>query len=198
MPIFGPWALYNHLGMDTAIMVLLRSMEKGRAGAAVKYGAARKVQATLTVLWESSPLSKGDPTLSAQLVKGRFIATKCPSEGQWYQHFKTGICSWMGDVVDQDWWAYTIEVLLALIEMYKQEWQMYYLQMPLLSISACVFLLVSALGGMTAYEIGTKTLVSVQPGMGVMSVGILGNMKSGGGTLPPTEKVPSSCLGLGH
>jgi hypothetical protein len=153
MPIFGPWALYNHLGMDTAIMVLLRSMEKGRAGAAVKYGAARKVQATLTVLWESSPLSKGDPTLSAQLVKGRFIATKCPSEGQWYQHFKTGICSWMGDVVDQDWWAYTIEVLLALIEMYKQEWQTYYLQMPLLSISACVFLLVSALGGMTAYEV---------------------------------------------
>ena len=28
-----------------------------------------------------------------------------------------------------------------------------------------------------------------------MSVGILGKMKSGGGTLPPTEKVPSSCLG---
>jgi len=28
-----------------------------------------------------------------------------------------------------------------------------------------------------------------------MSIGILGKMKSGGGTLPPTEKVPSSCLG---
>jgi len=28
-----------------------------------------------------------------------------------------------------------------------------------------------------------------------MIVGILGKMKSGGGTLPPTEKVPSSCLG---
>ena len=58
----------------------------------------------------------------------------------------------MGDVVDQDR-AYTIEVLLALIEMYKQEWQTYYLQMPLLSISACMFLLVSALGGMRGYEV---------------------------------------------
>jgi hypothetical protein len=58
----------------------------------------------------------------------------------------------MGDVVDQDW-AYSIEVLLALIEMYEQEWQTYYLQMPLLSISACIFLLVSALGGMRGYEV---------------------------------------------
>ena len=84
--------------------------------------------------------------------KGRFVATECPSEGRWYQHFKTGICSRMGDVVDQDR-AYTIEVLLALIEMYEQEWQTYYLQMPLLSISACMFLLVSVLGGMRGYEV---------------------------------------------
>jgi hypothetical protein len=58
----------------------------------------------------------------------------------------------MGDVVDQDR-AYTIEVLLALIEMYEQEWQTYYLQMPLLSISACMFLLVSVLGEMRGYEV---------------------------------------------
>ena len=114
-------------------------MEKGRAGATVKYGTARKARATLTVLWESSPLSRSDLPLSAGSAKGRFVATECPSEGRWYQHFKTGICSRMGDVVDQDR-AYTIEVLLALIEMYEQEWQTYYLQMPLLSISACTFL----------------------------------------------------------
>ena len=113
--------------MDAAIMVLMRSMEKGRAGATVKYGTARKARATLTVLWESSPSSGGDLlTLSAGSAKGRFVATECPSEGQWYQHFETGICSQMGDVVDQDR-AYTIEVLLALIEMYEQEWQTYYL-----------------------------------------------------------------------
>jgi len=152
MPILGPWALFNHLGMDAAIMVLMRSMEKGRAGATVKYGTARKARATLTVLWESSPSSGSDVTLSAGSVKGRFVATECPSEGRWYQHFETGICSRMGDVVDQDR-AYTIEVLLALIEMYEQEWQTYYLQMPLLSISACMFLLVSALGGMRGYEV---------------------------------------------
>jgi len=58
MPILGPWALFNHLGMDAAIMVLMRLMEKGRAGATVKYGTARKARATLTVLWESSPFKR--------------------------------------------------------------------------------------------------------------------------------------------
>jgi hypothetical protein len=50
MPILGPWALYTHLGMDVAIMVLMCLMEKGKAGATIKYGTARKACATLTVL----------------------------------------------------------------------------------------------------------------------------------------------------
>jgi hypothetical protein len=99
MPVLGPWPLYAHLGMDAAVMVLMRSMEKGRGGGMVKYGTARKAHATLTVLWESSPLGGNDMTLSAGSVKGHFVATHCPSEGQWYQHFKTGICAWMGDAV---------------------------------------------------------------------------------------------------
>jgi hypothetical protein len=36
-----------------------------------------------------------------------------------------GICARMGDVVSQDR-AYTIEILLALLEMYEEEWQTYY------------------------------------------------------------------------
>ena len=58
----------------------------------------------------------------------------------------------MGDVVLQDR-AFTIEVLLALLEMYEEEWQTFYLQMPLLSVCACMFLLVSCLGGMRGFEV---------------------------------------------
>jgi hypothetical protein len=126
MPVLGPWPLYTHLGMDAAVMVLMRSTEKGKGGGMGKYGTARKAHATLTVLWESSPLGGNDMALSAGLVMGRFVATRCPSEGQWHQHFETGICARMGDVITQDR-AYTIEVLLALLEMYKEEWQTYYL-----------------------------------------------------------------------
>jgi hypothetical protein len=55
MPVLGPWALSNHLVMDAAVMVLMRSMEKGKTGATVEYGMARKARATLTILWESCP-----------------------------------------------------------------------------------------------------------------------------------------------
>jgi hypothetical protein len=91
-------------------------------------------------------------TLSAASVKGCFVAMLCPSEGHWYQHFETGICAQMEDVITQDQ-AYTIEVLLALVEMYKQEWQTFNLQMPLPSVCACMFLLVSSLGGMHGFEV---------------------------------------------
>jgi hypothetical protein len=120
MPVLGPWPLHAHLGMDAAVMVLMRSMEKGKTGSTVKYGTARKARATLTVLWECSPSSGDDLTLSAGSIKGRFVATLCPSEGRWYQHFETGICARMGDVVSQDR-AYTIEVLLALLEMFEEK-----------------------------------------------------------------------------
>ncbi len=126
MPVLGPWPLHAHLGMDAAVMVLMQSMEKGKTGSTVKYGMARKARATLTVLWESSPLGGDDLTPSARSMKGCFIATLCPSEGQWYQHFETGICVWMGDIISQDR-AYTIEVLLALLDMFEEEWQTFYL-----------------------------------------------------------------------
>jgi hypothetical protein len=56
MPILGPWLLHAHLGMDAAMMVLMQSMEKGKTRLTIKYGMARKARATLTILWESSPL----------------------------------------------------------------------------------------------------------------------------------------------
>jgi hypothetical protein len=147
--------------MDAAVMVLMQSMENGRGGDMVKYGTARKACATLTILWESSPLGGNDMTLSARLVKRWFVATHCPSKGQWHQHFKTGIYARMGDVISQDR-AYTIEVLLALLEMYKEEWQTYYLLMPLVLVCMCMFLLVSCLQGMQGIEVVWTDLVALR------------------------------------
>ena len=126
----------------------------------MKYGTARKTRATLTVLWESSPSGGNDMTLSSGLVKGRFVATRCPSEGRWYQHFETGICARMEDVVSQDR-VFTIEVLLALLQMYEEEWETYYLRMLLVSVSACMFLLVTCLGGMRGYEVVWTALAAL-------------------------------------
>ena len=151
LPRLGPFPLYHHLGMLQAIMVVRRSMEPGVKNDTVQYSTARQARAAYTLLWEASPEAGSDITLSSGSLKGRYVATCAPSEGRWYQHFNTGICARMGDVVRQDR-AYTIEVLLKLVSMYELEWNDLGLAMPMHSLCSCMFLLLSCLGGMRGYE----------------------------------------------
>lgn len=160
-PPLGPWPLGYHLGMLQAMMVVMRSMEPGRYNDTVQYGTARQARATLTVLWEASPESGGDITLSSASVKGRFMATCNPSEGRWYQHFASGINARMGDIVRQDR-AYTLEIIWKLLEMYEQEWEEYGYEIPIPTISACMFLLVSSLGGMRGFEVVWTDLAALR------------------------------------
>jgi hypothetical protein len=46
--------------------------------------------------------------------------------------------------------------------MFEQEWQTYHLRMPLLSLTACMFLLVSSLGGMHGIEVVWTNLAALQ------------------------------------
>jgi hypothetical protein len=67
----------------------------------------------------------------------------------------------MGNVLSQDR-PYTIEVLLALLEMYKEEWQTYYLRMPLALVCGCMFLLFSWLGEMQGFEVVWTDLAALR------------------------------------
>ena len=147
-PRLGPFPKYCHLGMKQAIMVIMRSMEPGRGrNGKVKYGTARKIRSTFTVVWDVSPEAGGDITLSASSRGGRYVATCNPTEGRWYQSFALGCCARMGDVVKQDR-AYTIGVVHKLLDMFDKEYQDFRDDMPLHSICSCMFLLLSCLGGM--------------------------------------------------
>ena len=53
----------------------------------------------------------------------------------------------MGDVVSQDR-AYTVEIVLALLDMYEAEWKEHRYQMPLVSMYSVMLLLITCLGGM--------------------------------------------------
>jgi hypothetical protein len=152
MPTLGPYPLYKHGGMLQALMVLMRSTEKGKKKATVQYGTARKVRATLTVLWEVSPDSGTDVVLSTGSQKGRYIATLCPSESRWYSQFATGISAQMGDIVSQDR-AYTLDIIHKLLESYENDWENLGYQIPVGIICSCMFLLVSSLGGMRGFEV---------------------------------------------
>ena len=163
LPPLGPWPLYHHLGMLQAIMVVARSQEKGRGdNIFVKYATARKSRGTSTIVWESSPQSGSDITLSSGSIAGRYVATLCPSKGRWYQRFESGINARMGDVVSQDR-AFTIEVLHALLEMYEVEWQSTgYYTMPMESMYSVMLLLVLCLGGLRGFEVMWTDLAALR------------------------------------
>ena len=138
-PALGPWPLGIHHGMKEAILVLTRSMEKGRGGGTVKSATAWKLRRTFTKLWESSPEANSDITLSSGSARGRFVATQNPSKGNRYGAFAAGINARMGDVVSQDR-AYTLELFLALVAMYKAEWETHGLSMSMhASIQLCFY-----------------------------------------------------------
>ena len=57
----------------------------------------------------------------------------------------------MGDIVQQDR-AYSLEVVHKLLGMFENEYTDFGDAMPYAHISACMFLLVTCLGGMRGYE----------------------------------------------
>eukprot|EP00956_Cyclotella_meneghiniana_P044932 scaffold344042_cov199-Cyclotella_meneghiniana.AAC.1 len=123
--------------MLEAVLLLLRSLEKGKKKAiGVQYGTARKVRATLTVLWEASPESLADIVLSTGSRRGRYVGTRNPAESRWYEHFNKGVRARMGDIVSQDR-AYTIEVLHALIKSYEKDWERSGYDIALNTICSC-------------------------------------------------------------
>lgn len=160
-PELGPWPLGKDLGMLTAIMVLMRSKERGRNDSTVKLATARQARSTLTVIWEASPASGEDLVLSSASARGRYITTLNPAEGRWYHFFTLGVAARMGDVVRQDR-AYTLEVLLKLLDMFEEEWIKFGRNMRLHNIAACMFLLVSCLGGMRGYEVMWTDLAALR------------------------------------
>ena len=113
----GPFPMGTHLGTKEAIMVVMRSMERGSTKSPVEWGTARKAHSTLSLLWENSPESSTDVVLSAEGKIRRLVTTTTLAEGRWYQYFLARRVR-MGDIIDQDR-AYTTAVLHSLLAMYK-------------------------------------------------------------------------------
>lgn len=99
--------------------------------------------------------------MSAASRKGRFIATRCPSESRWYEQFTLGVSARMGDIVSQDR-AYTLQIIHALLQMYEAEWNDPEKEMPLKTLCSCMFLLVSSLGGMRGFEVMWTDLAALR------------------------------------
>ena len=126
----------HHMGMLQGITLEMQSMEPGKKKEMGEWGTTRKQQSAYTVIWEASPDSGADITLSSASSRGRYIATLNPTEGRWFQRLASGMGARIGDIVSQDR-AYTIGILLKLLSMFELEWSNFGMDMPLESICSC-------------------------------------------------------------
>ncbi len=80
-----------------------------------------------------------------------YVATFNPLEGGWYQFFAIGCAARIGDVVRQDR-AYSIQIVLRLVDMYEREFQDDIRKLSYNAMNSCIFLLVTCLGGIRGFE----------------------------------------------
>ena len=92
----GPFLLADTVGMGLAVDMQLKSITaKGRIREHVQFATLRRLRATYTKNWESSPLGVAEGS-SFSRGAGRVRPTSCPSQSEWFYDFLRGMEYRMG------------------------------------------------------------------------------------------------------
>ena len=92
----GPFPLSDPVGMGLAVDQLVKSLTaKGRIEKHVQFSTLRRLRATYTKNWESSPLGVSEGASFAKGL-GRIRATSCNTQSEWYYDFIRGMEYRMG------------------------------------------------------------------------------------------------------
>ena len=121
-PAQGPWPLNDELGFGTALIMLRKSMEKGRnADEYQQFDTIRKLRTAMHTLYVNSPKgSQGYQSLS--LGRGRALKMDgSPTQSHLFEKFMEGCEKRMGKLIIQDR-AISLKVLLLMLENYELEW----------------------------------------------------------------------------
>ena len=98
----GPFPMSDEVGMSLAVDMLLKSLRaKGRILDHVQYATLRKMRATYTKNWESSPAGIREGAAFAN-GKYRVRQTSCPAQSEWFYDFSRGLEYRMGCQSDPD------------------------------------------------------------------------------------------------
>jgi hypothetical protein len=80
----GIFPLSDPVGMGLAVDMLVKSLvAKGRLEAHVQFATSRRLRATYTKSWESSPLGVAEGASFAKGL-GRIRPTSCPAQSEWF------------------------------------------------------------------------------------------------------------------
>lgn len=119
-PEMGPFPLEDSIGMKAAILLLRRSLDKGRYEAYVQPDTFRKAQATLTNVTRASVVGLGDAIGTTERGPMSWVSDGA-THTRWFGRFMVGIKRRVGEVTKQDE-PISIEVLKKVEEILEERW----------------------------------------------------------------------------
>ena len=123
IPPRGPMPLVDSVGMGIAVDMITRSLtstSRIKGQDFVQFGTIRKVRATFSTGWESSPqgIQEG-ATFKSGTGRGSTL-TLCPTQQKWFNTFAIGIETRMGYATKADK-ALHIDVVLRILDLVEEE-----------------------------------------------------------------------------
>lgn len=96
MPPRGPMPLEDTQGAGTAMVMLKRSLDRGRNARTVQFGTVRKLRSAFSNFWQASKGNEFTTVFSLENGKSWFVNT-CPSNSFWFNRFIKGMHERSGD-----------------------------------------------------------------------------------------------------
>lgn len=95
LPNMGPHALHDEWGMGIAMVVLKKSLSKGKHSEHVQYDTARRIRSVYSNVWGASVHAMTQGVMARDTLKT--FLTDCPTYSLWFERFMRGMHSRMGD-----------------------------------------------------------------------------------------------------
>lgn len=115
----GPFPPEDTLGIGVAVVMLQRSLDKGKSDKTVQFETVRKIRAAASNIYHASVEGQGAMTLAKDTRK--MMVTTCPTYGDFFERFVRGMHKRMGDIVRPDR-ALSLLLTLELIKEVDHDW----------------------------------------------------------------------------
>jgi hypothetical protein len=115
----GPFPVEDNMGMGIAIVLLQRSLDKGKYDKTVQFETIRKFRSAASNVFHASVEGQGAMTMAKDSRK--LMVTTCPTYGDYFERFMRGMHKRMGDVVRPDR-ALSLPIMLELVQLVEQDW----------------------------------------------------------------------------
>jgi hypothetical protein len=151
LPNMGPHSLSDEWGMGLAIVMLEKSLDKGKYRETVQFETVRKLRAAYSNVWGASKHAMTQGVMARDVMK--IFVTNCPSHCLWFERFIKGMHCRMGGERRPDV-ALSREVMLLLMEFANMDYGSSIIEERRKFIArAALFYLSTFLGGLRGEEV---------------------------------------------